>query len=71
MIDVELKYHNESPVIKELKRVLKEDGSVCWQVGNHVSDGEIFPLDIYYYQIFKAIFISFMYFVVGIIVFYM
>ncbi len=41
------------PIIKELKRVLKKDGSVCWQVGNHVSDGEIFPLDIYYYQIFK------------------
>ena len=41
------------PIIKELKRVLKKDGSVCWQVGNHISNGEIFPLDIYYYQIFK------------------
>ena len=41
------------PIIEKLKKVLKKDGSICWQVGNHVSDGEIFPLDIFYYQIFK------------------
>ncbi len=41
------------PIIEELKRVLKNDGSICWQVGNHVNKGEIYPLDIFYYQIFK------------------
>ncbi len=41
------------PIIEKLKKVLKKDGSICWQVGNHVSDGEIFPLDVFYYQIFK------------------
>jgi adenine-specific DNA-methyltransferase len=28
-------------------------GSLCWQVGNYVEDGEIFPLDIFYYPFFK------------------
>ena len=26
---------------------------ICWQVGNYVDKGEVFPLDIFYYQIFK------------------
>lgn len=32
---------------------ISPDGSVCWEVGNFVEDGEIFPLDIYFYEIFK------------------
>ena len=40
-------------VIKELIRVTSAKGSICWQVGNYVEKGEVFPLDIYYYQIFK------------------
>ncbi len=42
-------------VIKELYRVASLDGSIVWQIGNYVSDGEIFPLDIYFYPIFKAL----------------
>ncbi|MBR0149862.1 MAG: site-specific DNA-methyltransferase [Synergistaceae bacterium] len=42
------------PLISELVRVLRDDGSLCWQVGNFVDDGEIFPLDIYFYHIFKS-----------------
>ena len=42
-------------VISELKRVLKPTGSICWQVGNHVNKGEVFPLDIYFYEIFKSL----------------
>ncbi|MBI3360247.1 MAG: site-specific DNA-methyltransferase [Chloroflexi bacterium] len=30
-------------------------GSICWQVGNFVEDGEVFPLDILYYGIFKKL----------------
>ena len=44
---------NITPIIKETVRVLSDDGSICWQVGNYVEKGEVFPLDIYYYQIFK------------------
>jgi adenine-specific DNA-methyltransferase len=34
---------------------LAETGSICWQVGNFVHDGEVFPLDMYYYPIFKRL----------------
>ncbi len=40
-------------IVEQLVRVLASDGSLCWQVGNYVENGEIFPLDIYYYDIFK------------------
>jgi adenine-specific DNA-methyltransferase len=39
----------------ELRRVLHPEGSICWQVGNFVHDGEVFPLDIYFYPIFKGL----------------
>jgi adenine-specific DNA-methyltransferase len=45
--------YNQEALINELIRVLQPDGSLCWQVGNYVQDAEVFPLDIYYYQIFK------------------
>jgi adenine-specific DNA-methyltransferase len=34
---------------------LAESGSLCWQVGNHVSGSEIFPLDILLYPICKDV----------------
>lgn len=43
----------QANTIAELVRVLKPGGSLCWQVGNYVDDGEVFPLDIFYYDIFK------------------
>ncbi|HTV62425.1 MAG TPA: site-specific DNA-methyltransferase, partial [Verrucomicrobiae bacterium] len=44
----------QKPLIHELKRALKHNGSICWQVGNFVEDGEVFPLDAYYYDLFKS-----------------
>lgn len=44
---------NQEEVIIELIRILNDSGSICWQVGNYVDKKEVFPLDIYYYQIFK------------------
>ena len=41
------------PVIAEMDRVLAATGNLCWQVGNYVHKGEVFPLDIYFYEIFK------------------
>ena len=46
---------NLEPVISELKRVLSNTGNICWQVGNYVEKGEVFPLDIYFYNLFKQI----------------
>jgi len=40
-------------VIEELVRVLKDDGSICWQVGNYAKNGEVIPLDIHFYGEFK------------------
>jgi adenine-specific DNA-methyltransferase len=33
---------------------LRPGGSICWQIGNHVDNGEIFPLDILLYPYFAA-----------------
>jgi len=42
------------PVIDQLLRVLADDGSLCWQVGNYVDKSEVFPLDILFYPYFKS-----------------
>lgn len=43
-------------------RVLKDGGSICWQVGNHVNGNpkaqEIYPLDIVLYPLFKKLGLS-------------
>jgi len=43
----------QNEIIKELVRTLHPSGSICWQVGNFIDKGEVFPLDIFYYNIFK------------------
>src|SRR3972149_12048563 len=40
-------------IIELLIDKLSDRGSICWEVGNYVEKGEIFPLDMFYYQIFK------------------
>jgi adenine-specific DNA-methyltransferase len=54
-VSIETYLEGQSPVIAQLYRVLRDDGSVCWQVGNFVQDGEVYPLDILYYGIFKRL----------------
>ena len=44
---------DQAQVISECVRLLHPNGSICWQVGNHVDKGEIFPLDIVLYHLFK------------------
>ncbi len=39
-------------VIEECYRILADDGSICWQVGNYVANGEIIPLDVLLFPIF-------------------
>ena len=43
----------QAACIAEAVRLLHPRGSICWQVGNHVDDGEVFPLDILLYGLFK------------------
>lgn len=49
----EVYIEEQSATIAEVVRLLNPRGSICWQVGNHVVDGEIFPLDIILYDLFK------------------
>lgn len=45
---------DQEDTIKESVRVLKDGGSLCWQVGNHIAiDGEVYPLDILIHPIGK------------------
>ena len=44
----------QAAVIAESVRVLHPRGSICWQVGNYVDNGEIIPLDIVLYEIFRG-----------------
>ena len=41
-------------VIEECVRVLHPQGSICWQVGNYVDNGEVIPLDTLLYPLFRA-----------------
>lgn len=44
---------SQAQVISECVRLLAPHGSLCWQVGNHVEKGEIFPLDMVLYPLFR------------------
>jgi adenine-specific DNA-methyltransferase len=45
----------QKEVIKLLVSRLHPNGSICWQVGNFIHKGEVFPLDFFYYDIFKEL----------------
>ena len=40
-------------IIQNLVQLLDENGSICWQVGNYIKNDEVYPLDIFFYNIFK------------------
>ena len=43
----------QDQVIEECIRLLHPQGSICWQVGNFVDNGEIVPLDTLLYPLFR------------------
>lgn len=43
----------QANVIGEAVRLLDRNGSLCWQLGNFVSNGEIVPLDMAMYPLFR------------------
>ena len=45
----------QARVIEECVRVMAHDGSLCWQTGNYVRDGEIVPLDALLFPIFRSL----------------
>jgi DNA modification methylase len=52
-VDLDIYLSEQEQIIKECVRVLKKDGSICWQVGNYVDGSSIIPLDIVLYPIFR------------------
>jgi adenine-specific DNA-methyltransferase len=42
-------------IIEKLVKLLHDEGSVCWQVGNYINPKtrEVIPLDIFYHDLFK------------------
>jgi adenine-specific DNA-methyltransferase len=51
--DVQAYLQEQDEVITELVRILREDGSICWEIGNYVHQGEVVPLDVLFYGVFK------------------
>ena len=43
----------QAEVVRQCVRILRRGGSICWQVGNHVTADEIVPLDVVLYPLFK------------------
>ena len=52
--DIDDYLEEQRKIIEGCTRVLKEDGSICWQVGNYVDNGAIIPLDVLLYPIFSS-----------------
>jgi adenine-specific DNA-methyltransferase len=46
-------YYKQEQIIDECVRILSDNGSICWQIGNFVENSEIVPLDILLYPIFQ------------------
>lgn len=54
-LDMEEYLAQQRRVIEDCVRILDERGSICWQVGNFVDNGEVIPLDILLYPIFASL----------------
>ena len=40
-----------APIVEKVSHKVTADGHICWQVGSHVSNGEVFPLDYFLYHL--------------------
>lgn len=54
-LDLDEYLGQQKKVIEESFRILNDNGSICWQVGNYVNNSEIIPLDIVLYPIFSSL----------------
>jgi len=53
-LELEEYLDQQKRVIEECVRILDYHGSICWQVGNYVDNGEVIPLDVLIYPIFAS-----------------
>ena len=54
-LELEEYLSQQRSVIEECVRVTASSGSICWQVGNYVKNGEIIPLDIVLFPVFSSL----------------
>lgn len=52
--DIETFKEAHRRILKDIYRVLKPGGSICWQIGYHVTNSSIIPLDYLVYEIFTS-----------------
>lgn len=52
--DINTFKNSHNRIFDDLYRVLKNGGSICWQVGYHVTNSAIIPLDYLIYEIFTS-----------------
>ena len=50
--DIETFIDQHKIIFTDVYRVLKQGGSICWQIGYHISNSSILPLDYFVYNIF-------------------
>lgn len=50
--DIETFKNQHLKIFPDLYRILKVGGSICWQVGYHVTDASVLPLDYIVYKVF-------------------
>lgn len=43
-----------APIVKKACAKVKKNGHLCWQVGNFIDGGEVFPLDYIFYEMIKS-----------------
>lgn len=53
--DIQTFRKQHTKIFKELYRVVKVGGSICWQTGYHISDKCVIPLDYIVYDIFTSL----------------
>ena len=52
-IEIEKYLEEQDSIMDDLVRTLSNYGSICWEVGNYVENSEVYPLDIFFYDLFK------------------
>jgi len=45
----------QKQVVKRCVEILRPEGSICWEIGNYIEEREVFPLDVFFYHIFKSL----------------
>ena len=53
--DIETFKKQHTQIFQDIYRVLKPGGSICWQVGYHVSESCVTPLDFIVYDLFTTL----------------